>query len=495
MTNLRQQSRTHLACIFLGTSVLVGLLGGCAESREQADPQFGTESHFLLECEGDRDCGENLTCLGGRCSVECQADSDCVQLHEQAECVDTPGGSGLSCDVACDGPKDCTSLAADGCTADHCREPALTGAEPESVGSPESGDASVAADAAIVDPANPPSPGGPEPVPASTIPAPPIPSPASSPSGIDAEAPSTADTDAAVASGGDAGQELDSGLVMSDPEPASALCTTSADCALATRLDVCCPACPEAYSQTSVTSDQCLYANGEPTPPNCAPDACPVGCPGASCVEPVGAVCIGGECRVSVAVELCAASTCDAGEICVDFDGSYTCLTEDCEYDRCHPERCDQIGELCCDPFPGDGANYCNGGLECGALGCEPPEGVDPERLCNNLLCPEGDVCCDKCLGTCINALSGANCPDDNSSATVCDDAFPCGPELSCSSFTQYCERFTGGPLPAEPTYTCYDLPDACVDSPSCACLAEAGRFGTCTATPEGGFQVEESAP
>jgi hypothetical protein len=167
----------------------------------------------------------------------------------------------------------------------------------------------------------------------------------------------------------------------------------------------------------------------------------------------------------------------------------YQCVAENCAYDSCHPERCDQIGENCCDPFPGDGVNYCNGGLVCGADGCEAPADVAPERLCGNVVCADGNICCDECTGSCVNALSGAYCPPQQ-----CGDTFACGPDLTCATATQYCESFTGGPIP-DPTYTCFDYPDLCTDTPTCACLAAAGFTGPCTASAQGGLTVEESAP
>jgi hypothetical protein len=199
-------------------------------------------------------------------------------------------------------------------------------------------------------------------------------------------------------------------------------------------------------------------------------------------------VCLAGECTTTVSASLCP-TPCEAGESCVQVDAGYACQLEDCPYDSCHPERCDQIGENCCDPYPGDGVNYCNDGLECRGQSCEAPESVAPERVCGTVLCDEGDVCCIPCMGSCVNALSGAGCP-----ATECGETFACGPDLTCATATQYCERFTGGPVP-DPSYTCYDFPDTCDDTPSCACLAAAGYFGPCTASIEGGFTVEQSAP
>jgi hypothetical protein len=144
-----------------------------------------------------------------------------------------------------------------------------------------------------------------------------------------------------------------------------------------------------------------------------------------------------------------------------------------CDLDSCHPERCDEAGEACCDPFPGDGANYCNGGLACGANGCEAAL-----QDCGPSTCDEGDICCDRCTGMCVNALSGAACPEDGRGANfTCpanEQRFLCGETLCETITSEYCESFTGGP--GITTFTCRPLPGPCQGDPSCECLlAELG--------------------
>lgn len=71
---------------------------------------------------------------------------------------------------------------------------------------------------------------------------------------------------------------------------------------------------------------------------------------------------------------------CNVDEVCQDAalapcgtsgpDAMGTCVP-DCGFDSCHPERCDELDEACCDPLPGDGPNYCNAGLLCTAGTCQ----------------------------------------------------------------------------------------------------------------------------
>ena len=78
-------------------------------------------------------------------------------------------------------------------------------------------------------------------------------------------------------------------------------------------------------------------------------------------------------------------------------------------------------------------------------------------------------------------------------SEMVCAESFPCGPELGCLKSTHYCESLMAGPV-IESTYSCVELPDACLEEPTCPCLT-AESFADCNATPEGGYVVHETAP
>lgn len=89
---LRKPSLTLSAAI-IGCAALVN----CAP--RSSSPALGTESHFLVDCEQDSDCGSRFECLGGRCSVACDEDDDCQGFPVESVCLPTPGQSGRSCDV------------------------------------------------------------------------------------------------------------------------------------------------------------------------------------------------------------------------------------------------------------------------------------------------------------------------------------------------------------------------------------------------------------
>lgn len=117
-----------LSAAFIGGVVLVNC------TPRNSSPALGTESHFLVDCDQDSDCGGRFECLGGRCSVTCDEDDDCQGLGVESVCLPTPGQSGRSCDV----PPTVTS--------DDASTTSTTGAEPTSSLAPTSeasGDAST----------------------------------------------------------------------------------------------------------------------------------------------------------------------------------------------------------------------------------------------------------------------------------------------------------------------------------------------------------------
>lgn len=144
-----------------------------------------------------------------------------------------------------------------------------------------------------------------------------------------------------------------------------------------------------------------------------------------------------------------------------------------CDYDSCHPERCDEPGEPCCDPLPSDGPNYCNEGLVCGPGGCEAP------TFCGAIVCAPGEFCCDRCEDRCQPLVQSSPCvEDERPEAFVCDAAmaaFSCGEETCASTGTQYCELSTSGD--GVMTQACHDSPSSCVGHSSCACLLRAGAI------------------
>ena len=90
-------------------------------------------------------------------------------------------------------------------------------------------------------------------------------------------------------------------------------------------------------------------------------------------------------------------------------------------------DGCDAVGEACCDPFPGDGPNYCIAGLVCGAgnmcevncdclLGAYRPacgvDGMTYDATCGDACVPVAIAChnecpCDESGGYCTVGCSG----------------------------------------------------------------------------------------
>lgn len=73
-----------------------------------------------------------------------------------------------------------------------------------------------------------------------------------------------------------------------------------------------------------------------------------------------------------------------------------------------------------------------------------------------------------------------------------------CG-TLACDGATQYCRRVLGGmhPLPGHPSsgsYACVALPDRCLATPTCACVAP-GPLGAHTCNDANGVVVTILAP
>lgn len=57
---------------------------------------------------------------------------------------------------------------------------------------------------------------------------------------------------------------------------------------------------------------------------------------------------------------------------------------------------------------------------------------------------------------------------DDDSAAAT----FACGPDIRCAIESEYCEIFYPGAKGAPIQYSCPALPDECMETPTCECLA-----------------------
>jgi hypothetical protein len=146
-----------------------------------------------------------------------------------------------------------------------------------------------------------------------------------------------------------------------------------------------------------------------------------------------------------------------------------------CDFDSCHPERCDAIGEPCCDPLPNDGPNYCNGDLACESGSCAA---ASSGPTCGDNQCAAGEVCCDRCDGSCAPAAAAAGCAENSRAegyqCLELGDWFYCGPSAECmGALRQYCTVQERIGLSTSISYSCTDGPGGCVRTQTCDCLLE----------------------
>jgi hypothetical protein len=74
--------------VLIDVLVVGVLLLGC----ESSDEKMGTESHFLLACDDKADCGSDLECVDGVCSIDCDSDEICAARDPDAKCSAPSGG-------------------------------------------------------------------------------------------------------------------------------------------------------------------------------------------------------------------------------------------------------------------------------------------------------------------------------------------------------------------------------------------------------------------
>lgn len=378
---------------------IAAVLPGCqADSR--ATPQFttGTETNWLQACRNDEQCGE-LSCECGVCTRRCTEDDAC----NLPEAVCRSGGSD-SVRTLCEGE------AASGLCLPACRETCGPGQNcvagacvPESswgeTSESNSGATTPATDAGL------------------------------SSRETNDSAPHSSDNTAAN-TGGDTA--LDTGL-----DTAADSATDTATNNLETGAEV-----------TTTTSDAgyvCTLEEGPFTEGCCyEDDDCGAGqlCYQAVCSEEVTSP---GRCASPPAAPNCYSERdCGAGELCENGllaacgtsgpDSLGTCVA-DCEFDSCHPERCDEAGEPCCDPLPGDGPNYCNAGLTCLAEGCARADTTTPEAQARALCETTGGEWVESSCGhyscgrppVCAALVPGCNCGSGRNYSTLgCADDVNC---------------------------------------------------------------------
>lgn len=393
----------------------------------------GTETNWLKTCEVDSECGE-FSCECGVCTQVCTRASDCspegavCSRSESSEvralCADVPEAPDL-CLPAADVVTDADAFSNEPTMPADLQDAAAS--EPMT-----SLDAATSATSTerLLDAASGPSESG-----ATDV----------------SSEPVSTNADAA-----------------SDPVPDAALPPLCA-ADRAGLLGGCC------YDDSDCAEAESCYqadcSSAEPTPGRCAS-------------APASGTCFD-------ARDCAADERCEGGQLALcgtlGPDSLGTCVA-DCAEDRCHPERCDEPGETCCDPLPLDGPNYCGPELTCVSNVCEEQaETTTPEEQAR-LLCEQtggswdtqscGNYSCGN-PPVCTAQIPGCNCgPTSNFSELGCvedpacaaEPAFTCGDQSCTSLEEQYCEEFTGGP--GITTYTCQQLPPECVGE-GCDCLVD----------------------
>ena len=125
----------RLSTVFTALSLLV--LGACDES---SGPSTDSQTHWLKQCVTTTDCGEGLECLCGMCTFECDGPDECSELAAAAICVNAayisdvcesaPESSDGICGLACQGDGDCHSAAPGTvCSDGTCLPPGARGPE------------------------------------------------------------------------------------------------------------------------------------------------------------------------------------------------------------------------------------------------------------------------------------------------------------------------------------------------------------------------------
>ncbi|HEY8947171.1 MAG TPA: hypothetical protein VIM73_23165, partial [Polyangiaceae bacterium] len=72
------------------------LASGCGKVGGEGD----SETHWMLQCDSDAECGEVGACLCGRCTVSCKANSACGAAPEGSRCVSTAAAAACSGETA-----------------------------------------------------------------------------------------------------------------------------------------------------------------------------------------------------------------------------------------------------------------------------------------------------------------------------------------------------------------------------------------------------------
>jgi hypothetical protein len=424
--------------------LLLSLLALACQATENGDTETGTETNWLKACQSDADCGE-LSCECGVCTRDCEADADCDALMGECatgqalaeQCGDTPRAAGL-------------------CLEANSNEADASGTGTDTTGNDTTTDET--SDASDPDPTET------EPDPTSSLDA--ATEPTSTTTDDSTSDPTTTDSDT--------GSEPSTDAAVDQTEQTDTDAGADGDPSDAGVGEVCESLVPELEGCCYQAAD---CGDGE----RCYDADCALPAAGRCALPPTGSCYANSDCAQGEHCENGALAPC--GTLGPDALG--TCVA-DCDEDSCHPERCDEAGEPCCDPFPGDGPNYCNATLACLGDVCATQETTTPEEQARQSCEQTGgtwdyEACGHYICGLpsdCTAIIPGCDCGPGRTFDTLgcapesqCDEGAPtfeCG-DQSCGTITsQYCERFTGGL--GDVFYTCRDVPEEC-SRVTCTCL------------------------
>lgn len=119
--------------LLVSFALLVLWIASCAETSSS---QSGSETHFLMGCNGSS-CGDGMQCICGVCSKPCVRLADCSPLSSAASCAPLAARAtqdrcdatqiGAMCDASCLTDDDCNALGhGSRCDNGYCREPGPT---------------------------------------------------------------------------------------------------------------------------------------------------------------------------------------------------------------------------------------------------------------------------------------------------------------------------------------------------------------------------------
>ena len=123
---------------------------------------------------------------------------------------------------------------------------------------------------------------------------------------------------------------------------------------------------------------------------------------------------------------------------------------------------------------------------------CESQGGTWDPASCGHYACGQPPECAAVIPGCDCGAFATftkAGCTP----LAECGLEFACGSELTCMAGGQFCSVFVPGVKGADTSYSCEDIPNACLGDYGCGCLEDAGVFGAegdCMAAGDGTVTV-----